>query len=95
MSAPEYRRAVDLPMSTARMRTWSATVWPAFLAACLLEVVVFAVVDPAELRWSAPGGGRAIYTLAFFMFWAISLACSGAALWLARAEQGVSGRSAD
>ena len=55
--------------------------WPAFLAACLLELVVFAWVDPAELEWSGRPLGwsrQAIYTSAFFVFWAISLA----ACWL-------------
>jgi hypothetical protein len=55
--------------------------WPAFLAACLLELVVFAFVDPTELEW---GGNplamsrQGVYTASFFVFWAISLA----ACWL-------------
>ncbi len=28
-------------------------VWPAFMSACLLELVVFALVDPLDLHWSA------------------------------------------
>ena len=54
-------------------------VWPAFLAACLLELVMFALVDPHELHW----GGRSlelsrqtIYTFSFFVFWAISMLAS-------------------
>ena len=49
--------------------------WPAFLMAGVLEVLVFALVDPAGLRW--PGGAAlalsatAVYTLAFFGFWAV------------------------
>jgi hypothetical protein len=30
--------------------TWVA--WPAFLAACLLELAVFALVDPLDLQWA-------------------------------------------
>ena len=51
-------------------------VWPAFMAACLLELVVFAFVDPLELHWA---GGllnwtrQGVYTASFFVFWAISL----------------------
>lgn len=53
--------------------------WPAFLAACLLELVVFAFVDPNSLElgdrplgWSRQG----VYTAAFFVFWAVNiLAC--------------------
>ena len=28
-------------------------VWPAFLAACILELVVFAMVDPQDMTWEA------------------------------------------
>ncbi|MFM2398146.1 MAG: hypothetical protein RL341_303 [Pseudomonadota bacterium] len=54
--------------------------WPAFLAACALEAVVFAIVDPAELHWfkdhfALPPSG--VYTVAFFGFLAITAsACS-------------------
>ena len=51
--------------------------WPAFLAACLLELLVFAVVDPLELQWSGHDLGwsrQAAYTVGFFVFWAVSMA---------------------
>ena len=55
---------------------WMAIVWPAFLTACVLEVVVFALVDPQDLQWL---GGlplelprKGVYTLAFFAFWAVT-----------------------
>lgn len=48
--------------------------WPAFLGACVLELVVFAVVDPTELHWHG-WPRQAIYTAAFFVFWVI---CAGA-----------------
>jgi hypothetical protein len=51
--------------------------WPAFMAACLLEVLVFAVADPLDLHWGGEPLGwsrQAIYTAGFFSFWAISLA---------------------
>lgn len=55
--------------------------WPAFLMAGVLEMLVFALVDPAQLHrfggealgWSA----SAVYTVAFFVFWAV-IAVSGA-----------------
>jgi hypothetical protein len=53
-------------------RTLMVVAWPAFLAACLLELMVFAVVDPLDLRWAgrALGWSRAdVYTVAFFVFW--------------------------
>lgn len=48
--------------------------WPAFLAACALEMLVFAWVDPADLLGAAGARGwsrQAIYTGAFFLFWFI------------------------
>jgi hypothetical protein len=53
---------------------WSA--WPAFLAACVLELLVFAVVDPLELQWSGHALGwsrQTVYTVAFFAFWLVTL----------------------
>jgi hypothetical protein len=50
-------------------------VWPAFLVAGLLEIVVFAVVDPQDLHWfgqSVTMSRQGVYTLAFFVFWAIA-----------------------
>ena len=63
-------------MDDTRLRLRSMSVlWSAFLMAAVLEMVVFALVDPGDLRWF--GGEaldlspRAVYTLAFFVFWAI------------------------
>lgn len=47
--------------------------WPAFMAAGVLEMLVFAVVDPGQLHgvggspieWSA----QAVYTVTFLLFW--------------------------
>ena len=55
--------------------------WPAFLAACVLELLVFAVVDPLELVWSGHPLGwtrQGVYTGAFFAFWLVA----GLACWL-------------
>ncbi|MDR7308482.1 hypothetical protein [Rhodoferax saidenbachensis] len=54
---------------------WMAIVWPAFLMACVLEILVFALVDPQGLQWlglplELPRKG--VYTLAFFTFWAVT-----------------------
>ena len=54
-------------------------VWPAFLMAGVLEVLVFAMVDPQDIQWfGAPldWSRQAVYTAAFFVFWAI-IAVSG------------------
>jgi len=58
-------------------RTLMVVAWPAFLAACLLEVLVFAVVDPHDLRWGGQSLGWSrpdVYTAAFFVFWAAAAA---------------------
>ena len=50
--------------------------WPAFLAACLLELLLFGLFDPEEmLRYGQPAGlsRLAVQTIAFFVFW---LACA-------------------
>ena len=55
--------------------------WPAFLTAGVLEMLVFAVVDPAELRWfGGPAIGwsaQAVYTVTFLIFWG-AVATAGA-----------------
>lgn len=73
-----------------RIRAWGLILWPSFLAACLLEVMVFSIVDPAELRWPGHAGApstRAIYTVAFFAFWLVAALCSCMALWLDRSHR--------
>jgi hypothetical protein len=58
--------------------------WPAFLAACVLELLVFAFVDPSELHWAGDTlhwSRQAVYTVAFFGFWGVSVgACALTAL---------------
>ncbi len=64
-------------------------VWPAFIAACLLELIVFAMVDPSEIHWMgrSPGWSRqAIYAGAFFVFWAICGVASTLTVMLGRRE---------
>jgi hypothetical protein len=60
---------------------WVLVAWPAFLLACVLEMLVFALVDPASLRWF---GGEAldlsptaVYSLAFFVFWWVICVAGG------------------
>jgi hypothetical protein len=54
----------------------AAIAWPSFLAAGMLEILVFAFVDPAALH--GLGGSElrlsdnAFYSYAFFAFWAIT-----------------------
>ena len=51
--------------------------WPAFLAACMLELAVFAVVDPLDLHWGAEPLGwsrQSVYAAGFFVFWIVNAA---------------------
>ena len=69
--------------------------WPAFVAAGVLEMLVFAVVDPGELRWfgGAPIGGsaQAVYTVTFLVFWA-AIATAGAVSALLSVEPDTTSR---
>ena len=79
-------------MGPAMNRIALQILWPAFLMAGVLEVLVFGLVDPSDLHWF---GGvalqlprQAVYTLAFLAFWAV-IAVAGAitALLLQRADE--------
>lgn len=66
-------------MNTTARRV-SSVLWPSFLMAAVMEIAVFAWVDPGTLH--TVGGGplplsdAAVYSLAFFVFWAvIAAAC--------------------
>ncbi|HZY20244.1 MAG TPA: hypothetical protein VFE82_17370 [Ramlibacter sp.] len=63
--------------------------WPAFLAACLLQLVVFALVDPLELQWAGQGLGwsrQAVHAAGLFVFWGACMLASGLTLLLASDE---------
>jgi len=65
-------------------------IWPAFLAACVGELVFFSIFDPLELHffghprdWSREG----IYAVGFFCFWALGAASSALSLFLAETDR--------
>ncbi|MFO1220996.1 MAG: hypothetical protein U1E89_21755 [Burkholderiaceae bacterium] len=73
--------------SGPELKTRVVTVlWPAFLMAGVLEMLVFAVVDPRHLSgwgfdisdWSA----AAVYTVSFFVFWGVIGVAAAMAVWL-------------
>jgi hypothetical protein len=73
-------------------RTVMGLAWPAFIAACLLELVVFAVVDPHDVHWSGEPVGLSrlgVYTAGFFVFWAVSAVGCGLTALLARSAAAV------
>ena len=53
--------------------------WPAFMVACILEALVFALVDPQDMHWQGRPielSRQAVYTGAFFVFWGITMVSS-------------------
>ncbi len=68
------------------MRSALQIAWPAFMAAALLELLVFAHVDPADVHTLAGApvelSRQAVYTLSFFGFWAACAAACAASAWL-------------
>jgi hypothetical protein len=72
------------------MRTALQVLWPAFVAACVLELLVFAHVDPADVRTLAGTPvelpRQAVYTLSFFGFWAVAAAAAAVSCWLQRGD---------
>ena len=60
-----------------RRLMWIA--WPAFLMAGVVEMLIFAVVDPETLHWFGQPlqlSREGMYTLAFFIFWGIIMISS-------------------
>jgi hypothetical protein len=56
--------------------------WPSFVMAAVLEMLVFAVVDPGEVMAAAGVSHMALYTLAFFVFWGATAAASALSVWM-------------
>lgn len=70
-------------------RHWLGVAWPAFLLAGVLEMLVFAFVDPGELHWHGQPlewSRPAVYSLSFFVFWAVTAASSGLTWMLLRSD---------
>jgi hypothetical protein len=60
--------------------------WPSFLMAGVLEILVFAMVDPQDLHWFGHAvqlSREGIYTIAFFAFWFITMLSSAFTVLLA------------
>lgn len=78
----------------SRVRRFSmAVAWASFLAAGVLEALVFAVVDPRDLRWfgAAPVelSVQAVYTVSFLIFWGVTaLGASLALLLVTQPDEG-------
>lgn len=94
MQSPESRMddKDEAPAQTSGLRQGVLILWPAFLAACLIEALVFSLIDPGEIHW--PGqmpqpSRQSIYSVAFFLFWLITAASNALVLWLSKSERRV------
>lgn len=74
-----------------RLRRWFTTLWPGFFAAAVIELAVFALVDPRTLHaledlpvlaQRGEVNPLAVQSLAFFFFWAAVSAAIATARWL-------------
>lgn len=78
----------------AKRLMWIA--WPAFLAAGVMEMLVFAAFDPQDMRWLGRGvelSRTGIYTLAFFIFWAVLMVAGYVTVLLSAPPSEVNGQA--
>ncbi len=91
--APAPSAEGPTPVPSRRARHAMTVLWPSFLAAGVLEMLVFAVVDPhglhgfggAPIEWPA----LAVYTVAFFVFWGVVAVAGYVSLTLGTAADGL------
>lgn len=72
--------------------------WPAFLAACAMEMLVFGFVDPSEMLWQGEAlhwSRQTFYTLSFFAFWLVIGAASALTCLLGMDAAEINGREQD
>lgn len=77
-----------------RNKSWMWVVWPAFLVAAALEMMVFAVLDPTALslfgeqvEWSR----TTVYAVSFFIFWFMFVLSNALTVLLSRPAAEVNG----
>ncbi len=87
----------DPPEPEIRFSAWMLVVWPAFLMACMIELVLFALLDPGLLvellqeRAGAISWSRTtVYSLSFIGLWAAFMLSNTLTLLLSNAN-GLSG----
>ena len=70
-------------------RRWAIIIWPVFLSACMLEALVFSIIDPGEINWPSYLGQptrQGVYSVTFFSFWLVGIASNALVLWLATTD---------
>ncbi len=67
------------------LRQIVGVLWPSFLVACAMEMLVFALVDPVSVYCGADAlhmSRQGAYTAAFFVFWLMAAASSACTMLL-------------
>ncbi|RZI64393.1 MAG: hypothetical protein EOP79_15060 [Variovorax sp.] len=75
-----------------RIRRLAWILWPSFLLACVVEMGVFALVDPGDVHWRGeplPLSRQGLYTVAFFVFWVLAMGSSALTALLAMSRREV------
>jgi len=59
--------------------------WPSFLTAGLASAIVFAMIDPLDIRFfgHAEAGRQVVYAGGFFLFWLMAALSSALSLYMA------------
>jgi uncharacterized membrane protein YcfT len=76
----------DTQTTSVLVRRIMWIVWPSFLMAGVLEILVFAMVDPQDMHWfgqSVQLSRQGVYTVAFFAFWLVTMLSSALTALLA------------
>lgn len=74
-----------MPSSLTQRILW--VLWPSFLVAAVAELLVFALIDPADLHvFGVPleVGRMFVYAIGFFFFWALGAAAASLTVFLQR-----------
>ena len=78
-------------------RAAMAIVWPAFLMAGVLEMLVFAVVDPGALHGfdgeRLTLSSTTVYSIAFLVFWGVIVVAGAISNLLAESPEEINSRS--
>ena len=76
---------------------WMAVVWTAFLAAGVVEMLVFAAFDPQDMLWPAGAAQlsrTALYSLSFLLFWGVLVVAGYITLLLSLPARAINARMA-
>ena len=71
--------------------------WPAFLVAALLEMLVFGMFSPEDMQWFGEPialSRQGVYSIAFFVFWTLAIVSSSLTTLLSMGSASLNGTEA-